>query len=135
MQKIHVDADVLIALSKEFDSNHDKAVAISKSFKDKKVVFYVSPFAIPEAATALSYDIGQTYANEFLISIRKQNFEELNFTKEVRLATDKIFLAQAKNGTSWFDCANVALYYSYEFDAIFSFDKFYIRSGLKILES
>jgi hypothetical protein len=44
-----------------------------------------------------------------------------------------IFKQQTKKGTSFIDCANIAIYKHFKMDAIFSFDKIYKRNKIKTL--
>lgn len=132
-KKVLVDADGLIALAKKDDSNHKKAVRISGKLEKVESSLFVSPFAIGEAATALSRRADQFSAIKFLQFIRQKQLEELSFTEEAKEKTDEIFLAQSKKGTSWFDCANAALIKIYSLNSIFSFDKFYKQVGIKML--
>lgn len=128
--KIFVDADALVALAKEDDTNHQKAIKIASSLK--KVSLYVSPFTIPEAATVLSYRVSQKAAKQFLKEARKRKLIELKITSQVSRLADEIFLKQRKKGTSWIDCLNVAMIKTYKLQGIFSFDKFYKKLGITL---
>lgn len=129
--KILVDADALVALAKEDDTNHTKAVKIAKSLK--KETLYITPLTIPEAATVLSYRLSQKAAKQFLKEARQRKLVELSLTPQVCLLADEIFLKQEGRGTSWIDCLNVAVVYSHHLEGIFSFDKFYSKFNLKHL--
>lgn len=128
--KIFVDADALVALAKEDDTNHQKAIKIASSLK--KVSLYVSPFTIPEAATVLSYRVSQKAAKQFLKEARKRRLIELKITPQVSRLADEIFLKQRKKRTSWIDCLNVAMIKAYKLQGIFSFDKFYKKLGITL---
>ena len=130
--KILIDADALIALYKTNDSLHKKTLALSKKIESCPI--YISLFTVPEAATVISYDMSQATASDFLRKVRERKLIWLPFEEKIKLLTDDIFLKQNKKGTSWFDCCNVALFRFYQLDAIFSFDKFYKRVGLKRIE-
>ncbi|MBM3283609.1 type II toxin-antitoxin system VapC family toxin [Candidatus Gottesmanbacteria bacterium] len=127
--KILVDADVLVALAKEDDNNHPKAVKIAKSLE--KETLFITPLAIPEAATVLSYRISQKIAGQFLNEARQRKLVELSLTPQTCLLTDEIFLKQKQRGISWIDCLNIAMVQVYHLDGIFSFDKFYSKFSLK----
>lgn len=131
MTKLLVDADALVALAKSDDTNHKKALALVRKLKSPS--FYISPYAIPEAVTVLSYHVSQTAAKAFLKRVREKNLKQLPSTHAIELETDIVFQSQNKKGTSWFDCFNVALMHNHSLDFIFSFDKFYKKVGLKML--
>lgn len=121
--KILVDADVLVALVKEDDTNHQKAVKTAT--KLKKATLYITPFTIPEATTVLSYKLSQQAAKKFLKNARRRKLIELKLTPSVIRWTDQIFLQQTKKGISWIDCLNIAMVKVHKLNGIFSFDKFY----------
>jgi predicted nucleic acid-binding protein len=127
--KILVDADTLIALAKEDDINHLKAVKIAKSLK--KETLYVTPMTIPEATMVLSYRLSQKTASQFLKEARLRKLVELPLSPQVCFLADEIFLKQKRRRTSWIDCLNVAIIQIHHLDGIFSFDKFYAKLGLK----
>lgn len=129
--KIFVDADALVALAKEDDTNHQRAIKIASSLK--KATLYVSPFTIPEAATVLSYRLSQKAATKFLKEARKRKLIELKITSQVSQLADEIFLKQKQKGVSWVDCLNAAMIKTYSLQGIFSFDKFYKKLGVTLV--
>lgn len=127
--KILVDTDFLVALSKEDDQNHKKAENLAEKLKNSEI--FITPFTIPEAVTVLSYKVSQNSAKKFLADARKRSFIELALDIPVKDLTDQIFLSQNKKGTSWIDCLNVAAIQTNKLDGILSFDKFYVKQGIK----
>jgi predicted nucleic acid-binding protein len=126
--KILVDADALVALAKDDDTNHNRAVKIAKALK--RETLYVTPLTIPEAATVLSYRVSQKSAQQFLKETRQRRLIELPLMTQASLLADEIFLKQNKKGISWIDCLNVAMIKIHNLDGIFSFDSFYQKFGL-----
>jgi predicted nucleic acid-binding protein len=129
--KILIDADALIAISKLDDSNHKKAVDIAKQLENNFI--YITQYTVPEAVTVMSHRVSQKAASLFLERLRNENFIEIQLSQKLKNSTDKIFLEQKTKGTSWVDCLNVASMKSENIDMIFSFDKFYEKIGLKVL--
>jgi len=127
--KILVDADALVALAKEDDSNHQKAIKIAQRLK--KETLCITPLTIPEAATVLSYRVSQKAARQFLKEAKERRLIELSLTPLLVQLTDEIFLKQKKKGTSWIDCLNVTTIKTHHLDGIFSFDKFYSKFDFK----
>lgn len=132
MKKILIDTDILVAIVKEDDTNHNKALYLAEKLKG--VTICISPFTIPEAATVISYKINQKQANYFLEKARQRNFLNLMLDDDTVKLADKIFFSQGKKGTSWFDCCNAAFVKINDLDGIFSFDKFYKRLGIRIIK-
>lgn len=133
MLNILLDTDSLVALVKEDDSNHRRAVRIYKKLKGKKAGFFLSPFTVAETATVLSYKLSHQRAKEFLKKMRTTDLPVLELEKNIHLA-DKWFLKQEKKGTSYFDCYNMALLERHKKTVlgIFSFDSIYPRNGFKL---
>lgn len=129
--KALADADFLVALAKEDDSNHERALIKLDELAD--VAIFITPFAIPEAATVLSYKVSHKAAKDFLTALRQKNFIELPLEKIVSDEADKIFLSRKEKGISWIDCFNAAAVKSYKLDGILSFDKFYKKVGVLTL--
>ena len=127
--KILVDADALVAIAKETDSNHKKALVTSQ--KIRAATIYTTPFTIPEAATVLSHKASQFEAKNFLKNARERILSEIQLSPGLIQATDEIFLSQKTKGTSWIDCLNVAVVKTEKLDGIFSFDKFYKKLKIK----
>lgn len=128
--KLLVDADFFVALVKVDDANH--RVALAKTKELQNATLFVTTFAIPEAATVLSYKVSQSASKNFLKTVREKNFFELPFNQNITDEADAIFLSQKAKGVSWIDCCNVAVVRIHALDAILSFDKFYRKFGLLI---
>lgn len=126
--QVLMDADGLVALVKEDDSNHQKALHIVDRLEQKGVFFLITPFTVPECVTVLSYKVSHNVACEFLQEVRTLDlgeFEVSEFHDKLKERVDGIFLQEEKNRTSYFDCVNIAYMERFHLDAIFSFDKIY----------
>lgn len=132
MKKVLVDADALVALAKEDDFNHAKALKIAKRLEEDSL--YITPLTIPEAATVISYHVSHQAAKNFFTEAQKRKLIELPLTFEIRRRADEIFLGQKRKGTFWIDCLNVAMVQAHSLIGIFSFDKFYRRMEIRLVE-
>lgn len=133
---ILLDADALIALAKQDDSNHEKAVNINDELQRRGVSYVLSPFTIAEAATVLSYKVSHQAAKKFLKQIRELDIPSFDLNEEQIKLADYWFNNQSKKGISYFDCFNMALLerYKKQIEAIFSFDSIYKKNGFKVTE-
>lgn len=133
---ILLDADALIALAKQDDSNHLRAVRINDKLQMRGVSYMLAPFTVAEAATVLSYKVSQQAAKNFLKQIRELDIPAFDLKEEQIKLADTWFKKQSKKGTSYFDCFNLALLERYKKDikAIFSFDSVYQKNGFKSAE-
>lgn len=136
MLEVLVDADALVALVKDNEQNHKRALTISETLQKKGCVWYISPFTIGEVVTVISHKINQATAKKVLEELRKQNLNLLTLKDEYIHLADNWFNKQSKKGTSYFDCYNMALLerYGKQLNAIFSFDGVYKRNGFKTAE-
>lgn len=130
---ILVDADALVALVKDNEPNHKRALTISEILQKKGCIWYVSPFTIGEVVTVISHKVNQATAKKVLRELRKQNLNLLSLKDEYAHLADDWFNKQNKKRTSYFDCYNMALLtrYKNQLGAIFSFDGVYKRNGFK----
>lgn len=131
MKKILLDADVLVAIAKIDDVNHDKAVTLIQKIEKEQVC--LSLFTVPEVVTVLSYRVSAQAAHDFLLLIRELQYEELEVSFDVAKRTDELFLKHVHKRVSWFDCCNIALCQKHNIDAICSFDKFYKKQGIAVI--
>ena len=136
MLNILLDTDTLVALTKEDDSNRQKAISIYQKLKSKGVSFYLSPFTTAETATVLSYKLSHKEAKQFLKEARKTDLPILSLEENALNLADSWFNKQNKKRTSYFDCYNMALLERYrkQLNAIFSFDGVYKRNGFRVAD-
>lgn len=136
IKDILVDADALVALAKTDDSNHKKAVKLSKKLQEIGVSYYFSPFTVAEAATVISYKASHQSAKKFLKQVRKLDISILELPEKHRDLADNWFLKQKKKGISYFDCYNMGLMdgYKNQLEAIFSFDSLYKINGFLLVK-
>lgn len=125
---ILLDADALVALTLKFDSNHKKAVQIFNRLESQKRELLILNLALHEAATVISHRAGQAAALKFLDEVEKVQVFFLD--KKIESLVWEEFRTQTKKGTSFTDCANLALCHKLRIEEIFSFDHFYKRNGL-----
>lgn len=123
-----LDADALVASSVEFDLGHEKAVEIFRRLEEEKRELIILNLALYEAATVISHRLGQKIAIDFLDKVRQEHIIFLDKKLDGRAREE--FRNQTKKGTSFTDCANLALAKKLGTDEIFSFDIFYRRNGL-----
>lgn len=128
-----LDADALIALSKEDDSNHILAKKTIEYLDKIAAAQLISPLTVAEACTAVSRKTSHQAAKRLLEKTRKQNLPTV--TLPDYSPADKWFAKQKdKKCVSYFDCYNLALLEEYKniIHAIFSFDKIYPKNGFRL---
>lgn len=125
MGKALVDANVLVAVYREDDKLHGEAVDLVSRLKEKSWVFVVTNLVLQEIATVLSMRVGMKLARKFLIDYGNMVEEKVFLDEELERQSWRIFEKQEKKGTSFVDCANLAVIEKYKLDGILTFDEFY----------
>lgn len=122
--KLLVDSDFLISLFKPLDSNHEKTTKIYKKIQNKSSLIVLN-LVFQESTTVISKQIGMDNARKFYQLIPMMVDQQLFLTEEIEKLAWKLFLSQAKKGSSFIDCANLVVCQKYKLDGILSFDEFY----------
>jgi predicted nucleic acid-binding protein len=121
ISKVIIDADFLIALYIDTDSNHSKAMEIYDRLDD----LIVLNLTIYEVATVLSRLLTHSEAKLILINIFADLKEIIiDYDRAWELGILEIYNAQTKKNVSFFDCTCLFLAKKYDYK-IASFDKFY----------
>lgn len=123
--KVLFDSDALFAIYVSSDANHKKAISKLIEIEEQSARFYVTSLVLQETATVLSYKVNQKVAKDFLDSYQHIDPITIRLSIENEQNAWNIFKQQTKKGSSFIDCANIAIYQEFELDKIFTFDKFY----------
>lgn len=131
---IFIDSDAFIALAKEDDTNHQKAVALLEKFTKDQVNFITSNYVFSETITVLSIRISHQAALDFIARIKSPEnpFPIKRVDEELEDKAIEVFKNQTSKNTSFVDCANIAICKELNTDAIFSFDDIYRKNGLQM---
>ncbi|MEK7550557.1 MAG: PIN domain-containing protein [Patescibacteria group bacterium] len=123
--KYLIDSDFLFGLYVIHAPHHKETTRLFKRIQKNEYKLVILNLVIQETATVLSKKDKQETALTFLDEIVKMPVEIMNFRDEDEKIAWKIFKKQTKKGTSFIDCANLAIAQKYKFDGILSFDDFY----------
>ena len=127
MGKIVIDSNVLVGFIRAEDSLHKKAVELIKKIKKENEIWVLN-LVIQETATVLSMRDGMKSSGIFCDNYRDLVDQEIFLDKDLEDRSWNIFRKQEKKGTSFIDCANLALLEKYKLNGIASFDEFYSKS-------
>lgn len=131
--RIFIDADAFVATINAKDSNHQKAITISKYIKHRHVQAITSNFTIGEAITVISQKTGLEKAISFGRKIYKGEILIIDAARNTQLeALEKFSLVKSKN-VRFTDFVNMALMEELKITTIFSFDKHYKQAGFTLL--
>ena len=126
--KYLVDSNILVAVYKRDDSTHERATRLVKKFHINGNTFIVNNLVIQESTTVISHKMGMRNAKEFYQGLVNFIDETISVEALVEKKAWRIFFEQAKKGTSFIDCANLAAIEHYKLDGILSFDTFYPKT-------
>jgi predicted nucleic acid-binding protein len=127
--KIFVDADALVALTVETDTNHEKARSLLNRLTVNPVLFLTSNYVFSESITIISQRASHQTAVTF---IAKMQSMESSF--QITRADENIEEEAIGVFTSYVDCTNMVFMKRLDLDAIFSFDEVYRKNGLTLAE-
>ena len=127
------DADGLIALLQEDDGNHDKAVQISQYCVEQHAEVIFPLTAIVEAVTTLHRRLNNPKLAEI---VRQQTIDGRlvieEITREMLTQASALFNPFGAKKHTLFDAVVAVVARKYDAAAIFSFDKWYSKVGLKL---
>lgn len=126
--KYLVDSNILVAVYKRDDSTHERATRLVKKFHSNGNTFLVINLVIQESTTVVSHKMGMRDAKAFYRGLMDFVDETMPVDTQVEEKAWRIFFKQTKKGTSFVDCANLAVVEHYKLDGILSFDTFYPKS-------
>lgn len=129
-----VDSDALIGLIHKDDALHRRAIAVSRYLSRNDFVVVIPYPIVLEAATALARgakrpDLAKRLLVDYSAFSQPELVENL-IAKEV----SKIFDPKASKKNTPFDCYLVALAKLNKINFVFSFDSFYQKLGLTLVE-
>lgn len=134
INKIFIDADAFVSTINEKDANHRKAVEISTTIKKKHLTLITSSYAIGEAITVLSQDVGLTFAIDFATNIYHHEETHIIDVKRVhQLQALKKFSQATSKNVRFTDFINMVLMEEFGIRSIFSFDRHYKQAGFTLL--
>lgn len=130
------DADALIALLLEKDSHYKKAANIADSLKKQgtTIIFPVTVF--PEAITTLKRAFNQPEKAHLISSQLEQGAYQVEYiTEEILSRACQFFKKAVSKKNTFFDAIVAATAENLAADAVFSFDDWYPKLGLKLAET
>lgn len=134
---IVVDADALIGLINETDTLHQRCVKIYHYLNEEKFIIIVPYLIVLEAATALSKSKRikrPDLAHRILQKYAATDFYPLSHEKVPQLVA-KLYHPKTSKKNSPFDYYLLALAKTNNIKFVFSFDSFYQKHGLTLIES
>lgn len=127
MGKTLVDTNVLVGAIRDQDALHERAARMLVVLKNNHETWALN-LVIQETATVLSMRDGMAAARTFYQGYKDIIDVEIKIDDKLEQLSWQIFLKQHKKGTSFVDCANLAVHQHYRLDAIATFDEFYPRN-------
>lgn len=123
--KLLVDSDFWYGLVVEKDAHHEQVTRNFRVYQKKQAEFLCLKLVIYETVTVLSRRIDQKRSLIFLEKFNYLPVTLIELDQKLENRTWDIFKKQTKKGTSFVDCANLAVVEHYKLDGILSFNTFY----------
>ncbi|OGE71037.1 hypothetical protein A2617_02555, partial [Candidatus Daviesbacteria bacterium RIFOXYD1_FULL_41_10] len=126
--KIIVDTDALLALINPLDSLHSKAKTLLTAMFAQEVQLFLLPTTLSEFALIAASRVGLNQTKAVIeVWTGGVNHQMIEIDKELISNAVKLFQKQTSKEESLFDCFIMAAAGRYKYDAIFSFDKGYLK--------
>jgi predicted nucleic acid-binding protein len=129
-----VDADAIVAQGNPEDANYQKATKISQQLIKLGVQVIYPVTAIAEASTVLQHKVSSAIAFGTVQLMTEPIAQVVEVNKQTLINAHKYFSSTTSKKNTIFDCIIAAVAEEYEADAIFSFDRFYVKKGFTLAE-
>lgn len=134
MKTVVVDADVLIALVNKDDSLAEKTIEMLQKLYDKGVKLVYPATTIVEAVTAIQRKLSNPgLASELARMIRDSQLDILQVDQTILELAETLFKPYGSKQNTLFDAVVAATAKNIKADAIFGFDSWYEKVGLKLV--
>jgi predicted nucleic acid-binding protein len=136
MMTVVVDADVLIALVNKDDALATKTIKTLESLYNKGAKLVYPSTSIVEAITAIQRKLNNPdLTNELAQMIRDSQFDVVSVDQTILELAETLFKPYGSKQNTLFDAVVGATAKSIKADAVFSFDGWYEKVGLKLATS
>lgn len=126
---IIVDTDALLALINSHDSLHTEAKALLAAMFAQKSQLFILPTTLAEFSLIAANRVGLNQTKAVAeVWTAGANHQMIEIDKELIVSAVKLFRKQTSKEESLFDCFVMAAAARYGYDAIFSFDKGYLKN-------
>lgn len=128
-----VDADALIALVLEKDSNYKKAISVASKLSEDNVELIFPSTVFPEAITSLTRALNQPQKAHLLNKKIQEGIFNIEYIDQTILnRASKIFENSKSKKNTMFDAIVAATAEELGTKTIFSFDNWYQKLGFKL---
>lgn len=118
--KVFVDTSYLVSLLVDTDSNHKRAINLSKKITGK---LYISNYILQELSTVVSRMRGTQFIVEWLNKAYKSEYFEIIYaTHPLDLQTIELTRIEANKNISFADYSKIIFMKEYEIDKLLAFD-------------
>lgn len=128
---IFADTSALVSLYSKTDSNHAKAVQITRSYKNNSLI--ISKYIFAETVTILSQREGKKQSIK-VGEVLKNVYIWADINQGIENSAWEIFKKQTSKNVGFIDCTTIALYSDGAFDKLFTFDTDFIKNKVPVLD-
>lgn len=132
-KRVLFDSDGIIALFSFDDASHKKAEEITNLLEENKAKLFCCSTTLAEVTTSLQRKFNnRPMARRVFEGIRESKIDIVPIDGETLDSAYTIFLTSHSKQNTIFDAINIAVAKKYQIDAIFSFDSWYKKQGVKL---
>ena len=132
---IIVDADAIIAQVSPQDNLHKRSVRIAQKIKEVDALLLYPITTVTEVVTYVQRVLSsKEMSYELYSGFLRTNINLVEVNKEILYKSLKFSSLRTNKKNTIYDCVVAAVAKEHKADAIFSFDKFYKKQGLTLVE-
>lgn len=133
--QILLDSDALIAMVEESDASHKKATEIFGVLTARNARLFITAATIAEVIITLQRKYNhRPAAGDLYERLLTRWVEVVPVDRDLIAGAHAYYTSSGSKQNTIFDAINIAAVKTYHLDAIFSFDRWYARQGVRLAE-
>ena len=130
--KVLLDTDGIIGFVRVKDLSHFQAQMLMEKLVQSQGQFLVAATTVTEAVTTLRRKFSEPKLALGVLESAIKNWEIISIDTLLISEAQKYYLSSHSKKNTLFDAINIAVVKKYKLDAIFSFDSWYKKHGVKL---
>lgn len=132
--KILLDTDGIIGFVRVKDLFHVRAQELMEKSVHGEVQFLVAATIVAEAVTTLRRKFSEPKLASGLLESALQDWEIIPVDSQLIKEAQRYYLSSHSKKNTLFDAVNIAVAKKHHLEAIFSFDSWYKKHGIKLVQ-
>lgn len=133
--RVILDSDALIAMAEESDALHERSAQLFDVLTTRQASLFIASTTAAEVITTLQRKYSnRSAARDLYERLLTQWITILPVDRDLIVAAHEYYTRSRSKQNTIFDAMNIAVVKKHHLDAIFSFDRWYARHGVRLVE-